>query len=108
LKIYSSSRRADGVKVRSLEEQFSEYILPMRLDLADHSVRFDWGRDGGKGALQLALALLADCLEDDEQALRAYQPFKTNVVAHFAASWSLSEMRLRAWVRQIEKRGKRP
>jgi Family of unknown function (DUF6166) len=44
---------------------------------------FGWGRYGARGAVQLALALLADCLEDDAQALRLYLSFKRKMVAGF-------------------------
>jgi len=61
---------ADGVRA-----------LPLRLDLSNHSpTGFSWGY-GGSGPAQLALALLADALKDDERALRLHQPFKWQVTA---------------------------
>ena len=55
--------------------------LRPRLDLRSHSpAEFEWGY-GGSGPAQLALAILADHLEDDEQALNLYQRFKWAVVA---------------------------
>lgn len=57
------------------------YGLPWRLDLRSHSpTGLQWGY-GGSGPSQLALALLADHLGDDQATLRAYQPFKWAVVA---------------------------
>ena len=35
----------------------------------------------GSGPAQLALAILADYLDDDERALRLYQQFKSTVIA---------------------------
>jgi hypothetical protein len=75
----------------------------MRLELANHSpAGFEWGY-GGSGPAQLALALLADCLTDNELALRFYQSFKlrvTSVLPH--SSWTLSEGQVRAAVAVIE------
>jgi hypothetical protein len=55
--------------------------LPLRLDLFNHSpAGFSWGY-GGSGPAQLALALLADALGDDDLAVRLHQAFKFRVVA---------------------------
>ena len=55
--------------------------LDPRLDLRNHSpVGFEWGY-GGSGPAQLALAILADHLGDDLQALNLYQHFKWTVIA---------------------------
>ena len=55
--------------------------LNPRLDLWNHSpTGFEWGY-GGSGPAQLALALLADHLGDDQEALNLYQRFKWTVVA---------------------------
>jgi hypothetical protein len=54
--------------------------LPLRLDLCNRSSGgFGWGYQGS-GPAQLALALLADHLKDDEQALWFYDRFKCVVV----------------------------
>ena len=54
--------------------------LPLRLDLRNHSpTGFAWGY-GGSGPAQLALALLANTV-GDEEALAWYQPFKWRMVA---------------------------
>ena len=66
--------------------------LDLRLDLWDHSLTgFNWGY-GGSGPAQLALAILADHLGDDKQALALYQDFKWAVVAHMPIdeSWELT------------------
>jgi len=55
--------------------------LNPRFDLWNHSpTGFEWGYTGS-GPAQLALALLADHLGDDEQALNIYQRYKWAVVA---------------------------
>jgi hypothetical protein len=51
---------------------------------------FEWGYCGS-GPAQLALALLADHLGDDEQALNLYQRFKWVVVAELPKKrWKLT------------------
>ena len=65
--------------------------LPMRLDLANHSpTGFEWGYSGS-GPAQLALAILADALGDDEEALFWYQPFKQALIAGLDhEEWSMT------------------
>ena len=59
------------------------YPLNPRLDLWNHSpTGFEWGY-GGSGPAQLALALLSDHLDDDDQALELHHEFKREVVAKF-------------------------
>ena len=65
--------------------------LNPRLDLWNHSpTGFEWGYCGS-GPAQLALAILADHLRDDEQALNFYQRFKWAVIAELPGrGWTLS------------------
>ena len=65
--------------------------LDPRLDLWEHSpTGFEWGY-GGSGPAQLALALLADHLGDDELAMALHQDFKLAVVAKLLQpTWSLT------------------
>ena len=65
--------------------------LNPRLDLWNHSpTGFEWGYSGS-GPAQLALAVLADHLADDRQALDIYQRFKWVVVAELPKKgWTLS------------------
>jgi len=54
--------------------------LNPRLDLWNHSPSgFEWGYDGS-GPAQLALALLADCLGNDELAMQWHHEFKSELV----------------------------
>ena len=56
-------------------------LLDPRLDLRNHSpTGFEWGY-GGSGPAQLALAILADHLSDEEQALNLYHRFKWLAIA---------------------------
>ena len=65
--------------------------LNPRFDLWNHSpTGFEWGY-GGSGPAQLALAILADHCQDDEQALNFYQRFKWAVIAELPhRSWTLT------------------
>ena len=65
--------------------------LNPRLDLRNHSpTGFEWGY-GGSGPAQLALALLADHLGHDQEAVDLHQRFKWNVVAEFPPKhWTLT------------------
>jgi hypothetical protein len=66
--------------------------LNPRLDLWNHSpTGYEWGY-GGSGPAQLALALLADCLDDEGDAIGWHQDFKSAVVAGLPyAGWTLTE-----------------
>jgi Family of unknown function (DUF6166) len=79
-------RHSDGTRwtVRPLNPRF---------DLENKSpTGFAWGY-GGSGPAQLALALLADTLGDDERALRLYQAFKFRVIARLpmGRAWTLTQ-----------------
>lgn len=69
--------------------------LDPRLDLWSHSpTGFEWGY-GGSGPAQLALAILADYLADDEEALALYQQFKWALVAKLPKhAWRLTSRQI--------------
>jgi hypothetical protein len=77
--------------------------LNPRRDLWNHSPSgFEWGY-AGSGPAQLALALLADCLGDEDEALEWYHDFKSAVVAGLPyAGWTLSEEEIRDTVAAFE------
>jgi hypothetical protein len=76
MKTYQGCRKWHGVEVI-----VNGNPLNPRLDLYNHSPDgFEWGY-GGSGPAQLALALVADHLAHDEQALDLYQRFKWAVIA---------------------------
>jgi uncharacterized protein (DUF2249 family) len=64
--------------------------LDPRLDLANKSPSgFEWGYLGS-GPAQLALAILADHLEDDRKAQSLFQRFKEHVIAPIQDdAWSI-------------------
>ena len=80
-----------------------ERPLAPRNDLRDHSpTGFSWGY-AGSGPAQLALALVADAV-DDETAIRHYQAFKNLVVAQFdiGRPWRLKREDILESIRRIE------
>jgi hypothetical protein len=77
--------------------------LDPRFDLRRHSPDgFQWGY-GGSGPAQLALALCADALEDDERAQAVYQAFKFRSVATLATDdWEMTADSIRETVQGLE------
>lgn len=102
MKTYVGIRTPTGVSVTVKNGRKRK--LRQRLDLSNHSPSgFEWGY-GGSGPAQLALALLADVLADDERALRLHQHFKFKVVGGLPhEGWSLTEPEIRAVIERIER-----
>ena len=80
--------------------------LNPRLDLWNHSPSgFEWGY-GGSGPAQLALALLADHLGNDQEAVRLHQDFKHTVVAGLShQSWTLTSLEIQREVERLKSGG---
>ncbi len=102
MKIYIGTRGPDGCSV-SVQDGAEIRMLDSRLDLRNHSpTGFEWGYTGS-GPAQLALAILADCLGNDRDALRLYQTFKFSVIAalprHEDAPWRMTAADVRKWCR---------
>jgi hypothetical protein len=91
-KRYIGTRTPDECVVVVVASDGSEEPLDPRFDLRRHSPDgFNWGY-GGSGPAQLALALLADALGDDEKAEEFYQGFKFKVLARVQGdSFELSQ-----------------
>ena len=77
--------------------------LNPRCDLWGHSPSgFEWGY-GGSGPAQLALALLADHLSDDDQAVLHHQDFKRTVVAGLPyPGWTLTSQQIQRSVNSLK------
>lgn len=78
--------------------------LSPRFDLANHSpTGFQWGY-GGSGPAQLALAICADALDDDERAMAIYQRFKSRVIRKLPTGkpWTLTREDVLATVAELE------
>ena len=76
--------------------------LDPRFDLWEHSsTGFEWGY-GGSGPAQLALALLADHLGDDERAVALHQDFKWAVVVKLSRpTWTLTSDQIEQAVQSL-------
>src|SRR5262245_29088930 len=87
IKSYMGLRLGDGVIVSKADGR----LLPPRLDLRHYSPSFEWGHSGS-GPTQLALAILADYLDDDALAVDLHQEFKCVVIATLPPDgyWSLT------------------
>lgn len=91
-KIYVGMQEKNGlsgtviVKYQGSEDLHS---LDPRTDLYFHSRVFAWGY-AGSSAAQLALAILANHLPDERQAVRLHQAFKAGVIQHLPESWEMS------------------
>ncbi len=97
MKTYEGRREGYAVRVT-----VNGRPLNPRLDLWNHSPDgFEWGY-GGSGPAQLALAMLADHLSDDERALNLYQRFKWQVIAELPRRcWTLTSRDLDEALRTI-------
>jgi hypothetical protein len=85
MKVYEGGRSLAGAIVT-----VDGRPLPPRHDLKLLSkAGFEWTYEGA-GPAQLALALLADHLGDDQMALREYERFMREVVAFLDNSWRLT------------------
>ena len=72
MKTYIGKQLLDGTYQVVIEDENGERELPLRLDLENKSpTGFAWGYSGS-GLAQLALALLADAISDEE-ALQIYR-----------------------------------
>lgn len=79
-KIYHGSRASDGHLAVTVHKGASRSPLRKRLDPWNHSPDgFEVGY--GSGPAQLALAILADALGDDDLAIRLHQKYKWEVIA---------------------------
>ena len=94
---YSGSRTIDGIKVLAEGRP-----LDARYDLEKFSSGgFEWTYEGA-GPKQLALALLADYLNDDEAAIRLCDPFMRRIVSNLENDWELTGADIDEALEQIE------
>ena len=111
MKRYIGERTPDGCQVVVVDSSKPDdsYLLDPRFDLRNHSPDgFNFGY-AGSGPSQLALALLADVLGDDEHAQEHYQTFKFKVIARLEGDrFELSEDDIKQTVARLEaERGRR-
>jgi hypothetical protein len=98
MKTYEGERTLAGALV-TVEGQ----PLAPRFDLRTFNrTGFEWTYSG-PGPQQLALALLADHLEDDTKAVALSESFMNAVVAHLDNAWVLTSMEIDAALRELDK-----
>jgi Family of unknown function (DUF6166) len=111
VKVYSGRLDHNGAAVVRVTKDGDSRALRLRLDISNHSpTGFMWGY-AGSGPAQLALAILADALGDDQAALRLHQRFKFRVICALKrdSPWLLSEKEVLAAVKEIiTKNGEQP
>jgi hypothetical protein len=120
LKIYHGCRNRDGVCDVWVVDDPTNVItqegindaaardLPLRLDRWNHSpTGFEWGY-GGSGPAQLALALLADALREDQLARNYHQEFKWKVISQLPDSWTLTASEVRKFVATLQQENSSP
>ena len=91
MKFYQGTRTPQGCVV-TVTDGTTSYPLPVRLDLHNYSpTGFEWAYRGS-GPSQLALALTADALGNDEEALKFYQAVRDYVVSRLIGDkWILTD-----------------
>jgi len=105
MKKYCGTRNATGelfVNVRT--DHGVIYPLDPRFDLRNHSPSgFECGYCGS-GPAQLAIALCADALQNDDLAERSYQRVKEKFIAQLPrdTDWVFEEATLLAWISSQE------
>ena len=91
MKVYEGGRYLEGASVT-----VDGRILDPRFDLKVFSTAgFEWTYEGA-GPRQLSLALLADHLGDDQQALAHCEQFMIDVVANLDNSWRITSETIEA------------
>lgn len=105
MKTYTGERTEHGCAVVVSDGDGCRGLDP-RFDLRNHSPSgFEWGY-GGSGPAQLALALAADVLGDDDAALDVYQRLKFRVVGRLPeGGWALTENELGDAIRSLARPG---
>ena len=84
-KIYTGTRAIDGILVLVDGQRLDE-----RYDLKRFTRGgFEWTYEGPEPR-QLALALLADHLANDQEALRLAEPFMRAVISNLENDWTLT------------------
>ena len=85
MKTFCGDRTIDGVKVT-----VDGKPLDQRLDIQKFTPNgFEWSYEGPEPR-QLALAILADHLDDVAKAKALVEPFMTAVVANFGNEWEMT------------------
>ena len=102
MKTYYGTRTEAGAAV-VVDDNGEIRALDPRHDLRNHSPDgFEWGY-GGSGPAQLALALAADVLGNDEKAAEVYQRLKFKLIGGLPDDqWVLTEERIHSAIEAID------
>lgn len=96
MKTYRGERTFDAIVVT-----VDGTPLEPRRDLHTYSENhFEWGYEGAESA-QLALAILANCT-DDNTARQYADPFMREIVANFSNEWEINEEQVRQAVADLD------
>lgn len=99
MKVYAGERTFDAIVVTIDGEP-----LAPRTDLKQFSENhFEWGYEGNESR-QLALAILANCV-NDQIALQYCESFMREIVANFGNEWEINEDQVRQAVSDLKKMG---
>lgn len=106
MKVYEGKRDKGGCVVTVMtvgDKRTSPQPLNPRHDLWNHSpTGFEWGY-AGSGPAQLALAICADHLGDDDRAVALHQRFKAKLIQNFDHDvFTLTETTVRETIQEIE------
>ena len=85
MKTYQGDRTIDGIIV-TVDGQPLDERRDIRSLCEDG---FEWGFEGPASA-QLALAILADHLDDAQRAVQLHEAFMREIVANFANEWQMT------------------
>lgn len=100
MRTYAGDRTIDGIVVT-----VDDRPLDPRLDLREFTANgFEWTYEGAESR-QLSLAILADHLGDDGQALALVEPFMSAVVANLDNTWEMTSEDVRRAVEAIRGAG---
>jgi len=95
--IYRGKRTIDGLIVTVDGEPLPEYYEVKRFT----RFGFEWTYEG-ESPQQLALAILADYLGDNDRAIRLSAPFMKEIVANFDNDWELTGAEIDAALRRLK------
>jgi hypothetical protein len=98
MKTFCGDRTIDGVRVT-----VDGKPLDQRLDIQKFTPNgFEWSYEGPEPR-QLALAILADHLDDAAKAKALVEPFMTAVVANFGNDWEMTSADIDAALAAIQR-----
>ncbi len=98
MKTYEGKRTIDGLRVTVDGRPLSEHYEVKQFT----KYGFEWTYEG-ESPQQLALAILADYLGDNEKAIRLSEPFMKKIVANLDNDWTLKSDEIDRTLKTIDK-----